>query len=385
MKLLEYKAKEIFEKYSIPVMNGFVVDSPGGIEEKIEESGLQYPVVVKAQVQIGGRGKAGGIQFAENTEELKAHCQKLLHSDLLGLRVNELLIVEKADAAKEWYLSIILDRLTKRPMIIFSAEGGVDIEETAKVAPEKILSFSIDPMYGVQPYHVRRMLSTLGLTQDYFSQMLTVVQGLYKAFIEYDCLLCEINPLIVEQKDQLIALDGKIDIDDSALFRLPDILEFRDTLQEDPLIVEARKSNFLYIPIEEGGTIAVTSNGSGMLMSCIDLISKEGMKVGAALDLGGGATAERIQEAMRILFSTPGIKAVLINIFGGITRCDEVANGVRLAFENGVADGKIVVIRMEGTNKDLGQEIIAKIEGEIVSVPGLRESVAALMERRARL
>lgn len=384
MKLLEYKAKEIFDIYAIPEMNGCVVDSLDTIEDTIAKAGLTYPAVVKAQVQIGGRGKAGGIQFADNAAKAKVHCERLLHSDLRGYRVNQLLIVEKAESKAEWYVSIMLDRLSKKPIIIFSAQGGVDIEETAKTSPEKIVTVEIDPFHGLQGYHVRRMLSQGGLPQD-FGQMLGLMQGLYSAFIQYDCLLCEINPLILDRNDKLIALDGKVDIDDSALFRHPDILEFRESLQDEALVKEARAFDFLYIPVEEGGSIAVASNGSGMLMSCIDLISASGLKVGAALDLGGGATAERIKKAMRILFSTPGIKAVLINIFGGITRCDEVANGVKLMVESGGVKDKIVVIRMEGTNKEKGQEIIAAIPGDIVSVPGLRESVAALTERRDRL
>lgn len=271
MKLLEYKAKEIFDKFSIPVMNGFVVDSLDDIEGKIAKAGLTYPVVVKAQVQIGGRGKAGGIQFANNAEEVKAHCQRLLHSDLRGYKVNQLLIVEKAESKAEWYLSIMLDRLCKKPLIIFSAAGGVDIEETAKTAPDKIIKIEVDPVYGLQSYHVRRLLSLVGMSQDFFTQLYPLVSNLYDAFIKYDCMLCEINPLIFDVNDKLIALDGKIDIDDSALYRLPDILAFRDSLQEEELAKDARNHKFLYIPVEEGGSVAVTSNGSGMLMSCIDL------------------------------------------------------------------------------------------------------------------
>jgi len=385
LKLLEYKAMELFKKFAIPVKNSCVVDKLEDIEKNVADAGLSYPVVVKAQVQIGGRGKAGGIQFADNIEEVKTHCTRLLHSDLRGYRVNQLLITEKATGKAEWYLSIMLDRLCKKPLIIFSAEGGVEIEETSETSPDKIVKVEIDPEFGLQPYHVYRILNSAGLSREYFEQIHPLMQGLYQLFIGYDCLLCEINPLIVDDSGRLIALDGKVDIDDSALYRLPDILEFRDSLQEDELIKEARRFGFLYIPVEEGGSIAVASNGSGMLMSCIDLISKEGMKVGAALDLGGGATAERIKEAIRILFSSYVVKAVLINIFGGITRCDEVANGIRLVMETGIAEGKIVVLRMEGTNKEQGMEIISRIPGDIISTNGLRESVAALSERRARL
>ena len=387
MKLLEYKAKELFDKYGVPTMNGCVIDSSENMEEEIAKAGLSYPVVVKAQVQIGGRGKAGGTRFADTPEEAKKHCEDLLFTELRGYKVNQLLIVEKSENNKtELYLSIMLDRLTKCPMIIFSANGGMEIEQTAKEDPDKIIKLTIDPFVGVKDYMAAYLLSKSGMDMSYKKQLTDMLTKLYAAFMDYSCMLLEINPLVINAEDKLVALDGKVDIDDSALFRLPDIKEFADKLQPDnPLIKEAAAYNFLYIPIEEGGTIAVTSNGSGMLMSCIDLISKEGMKVGAALDLGGGATADRIKEAIRILFSTPGIKAVLINIFGGITRCDEVAGGVKLALE-GQHQDKIVVVRMEGTNKEKGLEIIGSIKGvDIVSVPGLRECVKALADRRDRL
>lgn len=384
MKLLEYKAKELFDRYGIPTMNGCVVDAPETAEATITAAGLTYPIVVKAQVQIGGRGKAGGIRFADTAEEAVQHCRDLLHTELRGYMVNQLLIVEKSQNQTELYLSVMLDRGTKCPMFIFSANGGMEIEQTAKTAPDKIIKIVIDPMIGVQDYMATFMLSKSGLPLHYRKQFSALLQKMYQCFCENDCTLCEINPLVINCEDQLIALDGKVDIDDSALYRLPDILAFRDSLQEPSLVTQARAYDFLYIPIEEGGSIGVVSNGSGMLMSCIDLISKDGMHVGAALDLGGGATADRIKEAMRIMFSTPGIKAVLINIFGGITRCDEVAKGVQLYLDGSHKD-KIVVIRMEGTNKEIGLEIISSLNGDIVSVAGLRESVRALADRRDRL
>ncbi len=386
MKLMEYQAQTLFGKYGLPVMRVCVVEEAGQVASAMAAVEIRYPAVVKAQVQIGGRGKAGGIQFAENLEEAQAHANRLLGSSLRGLKVNKLYIVEKAAYKKEWYLSILLDRLSKQPMIIFSAMGGMEIEETAKTDPDKIKKIVIDPMIGVQDYMARYLLSSTGEDIGYTRQLDALLKKLYKCFSEYDCMLCEINPLVVDNEDTLIALDGKVDIDDSALYRLPDVTAWRDELPEEALVREARGFDFLYIPIEEGGSIAVCSNGSGMLMSCIDMISKNGMTVGAALDLGGGATAIRIKEAMRILFSTPGVKAVLINIFGGITRCDEVAGGVKLAMEEGDLAGKMIIVRMEGTNKDKGVEIIDGMHSaDVVLVNGLRESVAALVERRDRL
>ncbi|MCD8241593.1 MAG: hypothetical protein LUD73_04160 [Lachnospiraceae bacterium] len=327
------------------------------------------------------------MRFADTPEEAKKHCEDLLFSELRGYKVNQLLIVEKAENNKtELYLSIMLSSLTKCPIIIFSANGGMEIEQTAKEDPDKIVKVVVDPFVGIKDYMAAYLLSKSGVSMSYKKQLTDMLKKLYAIFMDYSCMLVEINPLVIDANDRLVALDGKIDIDDSAMFRLPDIQEFAAKLQPDnPLINEAAEYNFLYIPVEEGGTIAVTSNGSGMLMSCIDLISKEGMKVAAALDLGGGATADRIKEAMRILFSTPGVKAVLINIFGGITRCDEVAGGVKMALE-GQHQDKIVVIRMEGTNKEAGLQIISSIKDvDIVSVPGLRECVKALADRRDRL
>lgn len=386
MKLMEYQAKLLFKQFGLPVKHGCVIDKKEDLAKAMQENNVSFPVVVKAQIQSGHRGQAGGIQFAKTMEEAEKHVDRLLGKELLGLMVNKLYLVEMADFKTEWYLSIMLDRLSKQPIIIFSGEGGMEIEETARTNPAAIKKLVIDPMIGVQDYMARYLLSSSGLDIGYTKQLDALLKKLYRCFMEYDCMLTEINPLVIDMDDQLLALDGKVDIDDSALYRLPDVTAWRDELPEEALITEARQFNFLYIPCEKGGSIAVCSNGSGMLMSCIDMISKNGMQVAAVLDLGGGATAARIKEAMRILFSTPGVKAVLINIFGGITRCDEVAGGVKLAMEEHDLDGKLIVVRMEGTNKDKGIEIIDSMgSSDVVRVDGLRESVAALLERRDRL
>ena len=385
MKLMEYQAQQLFRKYELPVMRGCVISEPEELASALAESGVGYPLVVKAQIQSGHRGQAGGVRFADDFGQAYAHVRDLLHRELLGLMVNKLYIVEKADYRSEWYLSIMLDRLSKRPVVIFCAEGGVDIEETARVRPEAIKKIVIDPMIGVQDYAARYLLSASGLPLTCAKALDALLKKLYRCFMEYDCMLAEINPLVVTDDGRLIALDGKVDVDDSALYRLPDVAAWRDELPVEPLVKEARSFDFLYIPVEEGGSIAVCSNGSGMLMSCIDMLAANGLRVAAVLDLGGGATRERIAEAMRILFSTPGVKAVLINIFGGITRCDEVAGGVQLAMERRTLDGKLIVVRMEGTNKEEGVRIIDGLHSDVVRTEGLRESVAALLERRDRL
>lgn len=381
MDLMEYKAKELYNKYEIPAQKGIVVDDTAGLEKKV--AGMAFPLVVKAQVQVGGRGKAGGIKFAQNTGELVQVSESILGMDIKGHTVKKLLIVEKVEIDKELYCSIILDRLTKGPIIIFSSMGGVDIEDTARTNPENILNVPVDPMLGIKDYIPRYLLSKSGLDMGFFNQLNDMLKKLYKMFIDYDCTLAEINPLVISG-GRLLALDGKISVDDSALYRQPDILAFRDSITEDELVLEARKFKFLYIPCEAEGSVAVMSNGSGMIMSCIDLISKQGMKVGAALDLGGGAIADRIKDAIRIVLSNEKIKALFINIFGGITRCDEVAGGVKLAIEAQSVE-KLIIVRFEGTNKDKGLEILRGIKGNVVYADGLQEGVKELNARREQL
>jgi succinyl-CoA synthetase beta subunit len=372
LKLLEYQAKEIFEKYGLSTPKGTVIDSKEDVAAKIAQAGLSYPVVIKAQVQVGGRGKAGGVKFADSGEEAQSIVDTLLFSDLKGLKVNKLLVVEKADVAKEWYLSILLDRKTNGPVVIFSAAGGMEIEETAKTNPDAIVNVPVNPLTGITAYFVNYVCSKSGVGMEYTKVLGELLTKLYKMFIEHSCMLAEINPVSVTSAGELVAIDGKVTVDDSALYRLPDVLAYRDAIEEPPLVVEARSFRFLYIPVSTG-RVAVMSNGSGMLMSMIDLLSKKGVTVACALDLGGGATRDRIKEAVRIELSTPGVDTIFICIFGGITRCDEVADGVRMALENESSD-KTVIIRMEGTNKDAGMEIVNSTKGAI-SVGGIVEGV----------
>lgn len=380
MKFMEYQARETFEQYGIPVMKGVVIDSVSQLADKI--AGLTFPLVVKAQVQVGGRGKAGGIRFAGNITEASEICGQLLFTELRGHKINKLMIVEKAFGKKECYLSVILDRLNKRPMIIFSAEGGVDIEETAVSNPEAIIKIPVDPDIGIKEYMVQYIINKSGIGREVMPALYMLIKNLYRLFAENEALLAEINPLLINEDNTVTALDGKVDVDDSALFRQPRAAEYRDALQEEELVLEARKYDLLYIPIEEKGNIGVISNGSGMLMSSIDLISGAGMTVGAALDLGGGATAGRIKEAVRIVLSNSKIHNVFINIFGGITRCNEVAEGVNSAMAL-QPKGKFVVVRLEGTNKEEGIRILKSSESDILSVDGLAEGVDALGKRRA--
>lgn len=383
MDLMEYKAKELFRDYGLPI-GEFVVVSSGDQLDSAAAIGL--PCMVKAQVQVGGRGKAGGIKAAYTTEELTQHCKDILGMDIKGHTVRKVMVAQRLEIQQEWYLSILLDRSTKSPIIIFSPMGGVDIEETAKTNPEKILKLAIDPVIGLREYTVSYIISKCGLDSKYHDGLWQLLQKLYQLFLAYDCTLCEVNPVGVVEGDRIVAVDAKVSVDDSSLYRHKDILAYRDEMENDPYILDARQFNFLYIPCDPEGTIAVISNGSGMIMSCIDVLAKNGMKVGAALDLGGGATAQRIQEAVRIVLGNPNIKALFINIFGGITRCDEVAGGVKLYAQSEEAGSKIIVVRFEGTNKEQGIEILGSLGKEhIVFADGLYEGVEALAVRREQL
>jgi len=358
MKLLEYMAKDIFREHGIAVKNDVVVDSCERVREKIKEAGLKYPVVIKAQVQSGGRGKAGGVKFADNGEEAETAVRAMLGMDILEDTARELLLVEKAEIVAEWYLSIITDRQSRGPLLIFSPLGGVDIEEAARVYPDKIAKVPLDPFSGVRDYAITYALDRTGTDSSMHARLKEVAEKLYRAFFAYSCLLIEINPLAVTPSGELVAIDGKAEIDDSALYRLPKLLSFRDNREKDPLVAEARRFQLHFVRMDADGAVGVISNGSGMLMSSIDMLAKKGIKTGAAIDLGGGATAERIREAVRIIFCVEKASALLLSIFGGITRCDEVASGVRMAL-TGIPSGKKIVIRMEGTNREEGLAILA--------------------------
>ena len=396
MKLLEYQAKELFKKYGLRIQKSAVLSDADGTAELIETAGLAYPLVVKIQVPVGGRGKGGGIRFAEDLRSLQDAAGAMLHSKFKGFTVKKLLIAEKVDIKEEWYLSIILDRDVKSPRVVFSTCGGVDIEETAANNPAAIASLPINPLHGITDYVVRYIASKCCAGADNYDILKDILSRLYKMFMECSCMLAEINPLGILYDGGFIAVDGKVEIDDSALYRLPDAAAFRDELDEHPLTKEARVHGFLYIPLEESGQVAAMSNGSGMLMSMVDLLSQNGVKPACGVDLGGGATKERISEAVRIAMSAPSVDTLFISIFGGITRCDEVAGGLKEAFsiinagtgaKNGVdaitgayagsGASKTAIVRMEGTNKDKGIEIISQTPG-VILVDSIIEGVKAV-------
>lgn len=362
MDLMEYKAKELFRSFDIPVMAGVIADTAAEAAEKA--ASLTFPVVVKSQVPVGGRGKACGIQFAQTPDEATDWAGKLIGMDIKGHTVRKLLIEQAAKPRQELYLSMTLDRDRKMPLILFSSEGGMDIEAVAANHPDKIHRLPVHPLMGVRDYTARYLLSRAGLPLSLTGPLQALLTSLYRLFMEYGCMLCEINPLIINEDGGLVALDGKVSVDDSGLYRHPNLIAYRDNLTENPFVLEARSYRFLFIPIEEGGEAAVISNGSGMLMSCMDLMAKRGVATGAALDLGGGATSDRIAQAVRIMLSVPGVRVLFISIFGGITRCDEVADGLRTALAS-ARSATPVVIRMEGTRREEGLQIIGALPGVI--------------------
>ena len=362
MKIHEFQAKELFKQYEVPVPNGGVAKEAAEAF-RIAESLKKLPVVVKAQIHAGGRGKGGGVKLSQSLEEVKENANAILGMNLVthqtgpeGKTVKQVLIEEGLEIKKELYLSLIIDRETANIMIIASEAGGVEIEEVAASTPEKIIKVQINPLLGIQPYHGRQAAFGLNLPKDAIKPFTQMLNQLYKLFVDRDCSLVEINPLVLTADDQVIALDAKMDFDDNALFRHKDILEnYRDLDEEDPLEVEASKYNLNYINMD--GNVGNMVNGAGLAMAVMDTIKLAGAEPANFLDVGGGATAEMVENGFRIILSDEKVKGILINIFGGILRCDVLAQGVVAAAKN--MDIRVpVVVRMEGTNVEEGRKIL---------------------------
>jgi succinyl-CoA synthetase beta subunit len=361
MKIHEYQAKELFMKYGVPVPRG---KAAFGFDEALTAAAElgSLPVVVKAQIHAGGRGKGGGVKVAHTEAELKAHIGSILGMTLIthqtgpeGRPVRRLLIEEGLEIDKELYLSMLPDRSSARMVIMASEAGGMDIEEVASKTPEKIIKVPIDPLVTLQPFHARRLAYGLNLHPDLTKQFIPMVTRLYHLFVEYDCSLLEINPLVITKDKELLALDAKMNFDDNGLFRHKDILAYRDLDEEDPLEVEASRFNLNYIKMD--GNIGNMVNGAGLAMATMDIIKLAGAEPANFLDVGGGASAEMVENGFRIILGDPNVQGVLINIFGGILRCDVFAQGVVEAARK--VDVRVpVVIRMEGTNVEKGREIL---------------------------
>ena len=354
MKLHEYQSKQLFARYGVPIPKGDIATTPEQARQIAAR--LDSRVVVKAQVLVGGRGKAGGIRLADDPDEAEQIARQILGMKIKGLPVRKVLLDEAADIETEIYLGIVIDRAQRRAVMMASAEGGVEIEEVARVTPERIFKITIDPFLGLQPYQGRSLAFGIGLPKQLLSSFVKIAQGLYRAFLECDASLAEINPLVVTEEGQLLAVDGKMLLDDNALFRHFELAEMRDADEETPEEQEARRHGLSYVKL--GGEIGCMVNGAGLAMATMDITKLYGGEPANFLDIGGGAQAEKVAAALRIILSDPNVRAVLFNIFGGITRCDEVARGILAALEE-VPTEVPMVARLVGTNEQEGRRLLA--------------------------
>jgi succinyl-CoA synthetase beta subunit len=361
MNLHEYQAKGVFAQYGVPVPQGQVAASPAEAEHAAQAlGGIRW--VVKAQVHAGGRGKAGGVKLVSSIEELRSEAQRLLGSHLVthqsgaeGQPINQLLVEGVSDIARELYLSVVVDRGRKRVVFMASSEGGMDIEEVASKTPEKIHTIAVDPVVGLQAYQTRQLAFALGLEGAQVKELAVIMNGLYRLFTERDASLVEINPLVVTGAGNLIALDAKVNLDENALYRQPEMAKLRDPTQEDERECQARQHDLNYVRLD--GNIGCMVNGAGLAMATMDLIKLSGGEPANFLDVGGGTTAARVAEAFKLILSDDKVRAILVNIFGGIVRCDLIAEGIIAAVKE--VDAKVpVVVRLEGTNVEQGRKML---------------------------
>jgi len=377
MKIHEYQGKDILRRYGVAVPRGVACFS---VDEAIEAAKtLGGPVwVVKAQIHAGGRGKGGGVKLAKSLDEVRSHAEQILGMQLVthqtgpeGQKVRRLLIEEGADIQKELYLAVVTDRVTQKVCIMGSSEGGMDIEHVAETEPEKIHKTFVDPLKGCTDAQVDELAAAIGIPPSSIAQARQAIQGLYKAFWETDASLAEINPLILTGDGKVIALDAKWNFDSNALFRHPEILELRDLDEEDPAEIEASKFDLAYIQLD--GNIGCLVNGAGLAMATMDTIKLFGGEPANFLDVGGGATTEKVTEAFKIMLGNPKVEAILVNIFGGIMRCDVIAEGV-VSASKAVGLKVPLVVRMKGTNEDQGKKILADSGLPIISANTMGEA-----------
>lgn len=377
MNLHEYQAKTLFRAYGVDTPRGQLAHSPDEAVAAAEALGGNI-WVVKAQVHAGGRGKAGGVKVAKSLDEVRQYASQMIGSTLktkqtgdVGLPIHKVLIEEGLDIVKELYLSVVVDRASKRVSIIASAEGGMDIEEVAEKSPEKIHSIGISPAAGYFPYIGRRLGFAMGLDKKQVGQLATLLQGLYTLFIEKDLSMVEINPLIITGDGKLLALDAKIGTDDNALYRHKDLAEMRDPTQEDERENKAQELELNYVALD--GNIGCMVNGAGLAMATMDIVKLHGGEPANFLDVGGGATAERVKEAFKLILTAPQVKSILVNIFGGIVRCDLIAEGIINAAKE--IDLKVpVVARLQGTNVELGRKMLDESGLAITSADDLTDA-----------
>lgn len=382
MNIHEHQAKELLRQYNIPTPSGYVAFTT---EEAIKVSKkLPGPIfVVKAQIHAGGRGKAGGVKVVKNLDEVKNSAETILGKNLIthqtgpeGKLVQRLYIEDGCDISAEYYFSMVVDRVTSRVSVIASTEGGMDIEQVAKETPEKILSFNIDPTIGFQPFHSRLIANELKLEGSSFKQAGKFFNQLYKLFTEKDASLLEINPLVLTSENNLIALDAKMSFDNNALFKHPDIMSLRDETEEDPAEILASKFDLAYIKLD--GTIGCLVNGAGLAMATMDIIKLKGASPANFLDVGGSATKEKVTEAFKIILSDPAVEGILVNIFGGIMRCDIIASGVVAAAKT-LSLSKPLVVRLAGTNVEEGKQILRDSGLQIIPADDLDEAAIKIV------
>jgi succinyl-CoA synthetase beta subunit len=380
MKLHEYQSKQIFGKFGIPVPQGSVVETPTEARSAAREIGL--PVVIKAQVLVGGRGKAGGVKVAKSLEDVELKAEQILDLNIKGLPVRKVLIDPAADIRSEIYLGVVIDRGQRRAVLMASAAGGVDIEEVAATTPEKIVRVPVDPFIGLPDYLARDVAAAIGLPREHWNEFVKIARGLAQAFVANDASLAEINPLAIVGSDggtKLMALDGKMVIDDNALFRHPELSAMRDPDEESEAEKKARNAELNFVSLE--GDIGCLVNGAGLAMATLDIIQHYGGRAANFLDVAGGAKADKVTAALRIILADPNVKVVMFNIFGGITRCDEVARGIVAAMEE-VKPKVPMIARITGTNKEEGDRILASANMITVNTAAEAAQKAVELARR---
>ena len=376
MDLYEFQGKQLFRRYGIPVSEGQLATSPAEARAAADELGV--PVVVKAQVLTGGRGKAGGIKLAETPAEAEACAGEILGLVIRGHTVDKVWIEHASEIAREYYLSLTFDRSAKRPLFMFTTQGGVDIEEVAASSPEALVRLHVDPLEGCHPWHGRRLVYEAGISDAGEQKQIAAIVGqLYDAFVGCEAMLCEINPLIVTPEGEVRALDSKFTVDDNALFRHPEIAELRDVSAADPLEALAREKGVTYVKLD--GEVGVLGNGAGLTMSTVDVVTFVGGTPANFCDLGGGGDAQGVVDALQVITRDPQVRAIFFNIFGGITRCDEVARGILQALDQ-MAIGLPIVVRLDGTNAEEGRRLLreaaaANLSTEATMLDGARRAV----------
>ena len=357
MDLLEYQGKQLFARHGVPVPSGAPASTVEQAVAAADEIG--YPCVIKAQVLIGGRGKAGGIKVAQDRNEAEAHARAILGMDIRGFTVHEVWVEAASDIASEYYASIVFDRAAKKPLVMLSTQGGMDIEEVADNDPDAIARLHVDPLLGFQDFHARRLAFEAGVDADVVRPVGALLSKLYDAFASEEAMLVEVNPMIVTSDRKVMALDAKVTLDGNSLFRHPDNAELRDAGGEDPQEQMAKERGLTYVKLD--GNVGILGNGAGLVMSTLDVVAQAGGKPANFLDAGGGSKAEAITQAVEVILSDEKVTAVLFNIFGGITRCDEVAKGLIEAFDQ-IKPTVPFVVRLDGTNDEEGRRLLAEAD-----------------------